>query len=127
MEGEALDRVDATGAVTRVEPLDNTVPRNTFSALLSHRFDSRWTGSLAVYHLDEMRWRGEGSEVDDYTRVDLKLAHRLPLGPGRAEVALIVHNLTDEVYNEFRIPEETARDGNFFDRRAYLQLSLEFD
>jgi len=72
-----------------------------------------------------MRWRGEGSEVDDYARLDLKLARNFQAGKSRGQLAFIVHNLTGAEYNEFRVPG--GREGNLFDRRAYVQLSLELD
>jgi pantothenate kinase len=77
--------------------------------------------------MDEVRWRGEGSEVDGYTRVDLKLARDFAIKGSQAQVALIVHNITGEDYNEFRVPSTYGRDGNAFDRRAYVQLSIQFD
>ena len=127
IDGRLIDRVDATGVVTRYEDLSDTTPQHTFSALLSHAFGQQWSGSLALYHVDDMRWRGEGSEVEDYTRLDLKLARRFNLGDTRAELALLVHNLANSEYHEFRDPDLSSRDGNVFDRRAYLQLSLELD
>ena len=77
--------------------------------------------------MDNVRWRGEGSEVDRYTRVDLKLARDFGLADTEGQLALIVQNLMDDEYHEFRDPDENARDGNVFDRRVYLQLSLGFD
>jgi iron complex outermembrane receptor protein len=126
-DGRVESRLDASGAVSEYDVIDDAVPYNTFSALLSHQFDPRWSGSLAVYHVDDMRWRGEGSEVEGYTRVDLKLSHEFPFAHGRGQVDLIVHDLTNEQYHEFRTPELSSRSGNLFDRRAYLQLSLDFD
>jgi hypothetical protein len=77
--------------------------------------------------MDNVRWRGEGSEVDSYTRVDLKLARDFGFADTEGQLALIVQNLMDDEYHEFRDPDKNARDGNTFDRRVYLQLSLGFD
>jgi iron complex outermembrane receptor protein len=127
IEGRLIDRVDAGGSVSRFEDLSDTTPQHTFSALLSHAFGPHWSASLALYHVDDMRWRGEGSQVEDYTRVDLKLARNLRLDRARAQLALLVHDLAGSGYHEFRDPDFSSRDGNRFDRRAYLQLSVEFD
>ena len=94
------------------KPLDDTVPRHTLSMQLSHRFNPDWHGSLAVYHMDEVKWLGAGSEVDAYTRVDLKLSRNLSLGEGDGQLSLIVHNLADDEYNEFRVPGRHDRYGN---------------
>lgn len=93
------------------------------------RFNPRWMGSLTLYYMDDVHWRGEGSEVDAYTRLDLKLARDFQLGAGggQGQVAFIVQNLTGNEYNEFRVPGARDRNGNVFDRRAYVQMSLQFD
>ncbi len=124
-DGRVDNELDASGAVVEYDVIDDTIPRHTFSALLSHQFDPQWAGSLALYYVDDMRWRGEGSEVDDYARLDLKLARNFQAGKSRGQLAFIVHNLTGAEYNEFRVPG--GREGNLFDRRAYVQLSLELD
>jgi len=118
IDGRVAGGLDELGTVSEYEVLDDSVPRNTLSALLSHQFTPQWVGSLALFYMDEVRWRGEGSAVDDYTRLDLKLARNFHFGSGSGQLALIVHDLTNEEYNEFRIPGTYGRDGNVFDRRA---------
>jgi len=127
IDGKVGDQVGPNQEIIRYGTVDDTAPRHTLSALLSHRLTPQWSGSLALYYMDNVRWRGEGSEIDSYTRLDLKLARRFELGSAKGQLALIVHNLTDEEYNEFRDPDGSSRDGNVFERRAYLQLGLEFD
>lgn len=127
IDGHLIDRVDSGGTTTRFEDLSDTAPQHTFSALVSQQFGPGWDASLALYHVDDMRWRGEGSKVEDYTRVDLKLARRFRFEGTRAQLALLVHNLGDSEYHEFRDPDFSSRQGNVFDRRAYLQLSVELD
>ena len=126
-DGKLATEADSDGDISRYESLDDATPLNTLSLLLSHRLNPQWSGSLALYHMDEVRWRGEGSEVDGYTRLDLKLAREFAMKGSQAEVALIVHNLTGEDYNEFRVPSTYGREGNVFDRRAYVQLSIQLD
>ena len=127
IDGRVGDRLDDAGNIIRFESLKDTAPRHTLSLLASHRFDQHWLGSLGLYYMDNVRWRGEGSEVDSYTRVDLKLARDFGFADTEGQLALIVQNLMDDEYHEFRDPDKNARDGNIFDRRVYLQLSLGFD
>ena len=127
IDGRVGYQLDDDDNIIRFDPLKDTAPRHTLSLLASHRLDNRWLGSLGIYYMDNVRWRGEGSEVDSYTRVDLKLARDFGLGDTEGQLALIVQNLMDDEYHEFRDPEKNARDGNVFDRRVYLQLSLGFD
>jgi len=126
IDGMTGNRTDADGRVLINQSLDDTIPRHTLSLLLSQRLAASWKASLAVYHMSDVDWRGAGSELDDYTRLDLKLTHDFGFGPNDGQVAIIVHNLTGNEYNEFRTPEDSGT-GNVFDRRAYLQLSLTFD
>ena len=127
IDGKVGDRLDANGNIIRFDSLKDTAPRHTLSLLASHRLDHHWRGSLGIYYMDNVRWRGEGSEVDSYTRVDLKLARDFGFADTEGQLALIVQNLMDDEYHEFRDPDKNARDGNTFDRRVYLQLSLGFD
>lgn len=126
-DGEVGTEANADGEIIRFETLEETTPLHTLSFLLSHRFNLNWHGSLALYHMDDFQWRGEGSDVDSYTRIDLKLGRRFAAGSGDGEIALILHNVTDEDYNEFRVPGTYGRYGNVFERRTYVQLSLQFD
>jgi len=127
LNGKFASRADANGNITKYTPLDDdSVPRHTLSLLLSHRFKPQWSGSVALYHMSEVDWRGAGSFVDEYTRFDLKLVRDFGFGGNAGQLALIVQNLTDDEYNEFRTPADSGT-GNVFDRRAYLQLSLQFD
>jgi len=127
LSGKFASRADADGNLTSYTALDNdSVPRHTLSLLLSHRFKPQYSGSVALYHMSEVDWRGAGSFVDEYTRLDLKLVRDFGFGGNSGQLALIVQNLMDDEYNEFRTPEDSGT-GNVFDRRAYLQLSLQFD
>jgi iron complex outermembrane receptor protein len=127
IDGETAQLLSADGAILEYESLDDTIPRHTLSLLLSQRFGAKWQGSLALFHMERTRWRGEGSEVDPYTRLDLKLARDFRVGDAQVQVSGLVQNLLDEAYDAFRVPGTYDRAGNVFDRRAYLQVSLAFD
>lgn len=99
--------------------LRDTVPMHTVSALLSQGFSGHWNASLAVYHMDRMEWLGMGETVDGYDRVDARVAKGLTLSSAKIDVALIVHNLFDNSYVEFR-------SLNDVERRVYLQLDTQF-
>ena len=76
--------------------------------------------------MSDTRWLGEGGEVDAYTRLDAKLAKTIDWGGTRAELAFILQNLTGAAYNEFRPDFVFEKPGNVFDRRAFLQLSVQW-
>jgi len=54
-----------------------------------------------------------------FSRVDIRVARNFPFERGTAEVALVVENLFDRHYTEFR-PE------NFAERRAWLTVGVKF-
>jgi iron complex outermembrane receptor protein len=91
---------------------------------LSQKFPRAWLGTLALFHLSDMEWLGEGGEVDGYTRLDLKVAKGFELGKADAELSLIAQNLLDDEYYEFREEGYSGRDGNLFERRVYVQFAL---
>lgn len=72
-----------------------------------------------------MRWLGEGGPVDAYTRLDAKLSKTISLSGAAVTVQLIVQNLTNDPYQEFRDDGVFKKAGNQFDRRGFLQVSLD--
>jgi iron complex outermembrane receptor protein len=118
VEGWQPRAADQTYEPIGRDDYDDTVPRHTLSAQLSQRFADDWYGTLALYHVDDMRWRGLGDPIDGYTRLDLKLGKAWRLGARRLGFDLIVHNLLDDPYIEFE-------ESNRFERRAYLQFRVE--
>ena len=102
------------------EDMDDYIPKVTVSALLAHRFNHGWTGSVAYYAMSDMDWPNDGDALADYNRVDVRLAKQLKLAGNATEIELIVHNLLDDDYQEFR-------NQNIFERRAYLRLKVALD
>ena len=96
-----------------------SAPSNTVSALLSHKFNPLWNGSLAYYQTSATTMLGDGNQVDLARHCDARLARRLELGRYQGEVSATVQNLTDERYQEFA-------DYNTMRRRAYLNVRLDF-
>ena len=95
------------------------VPRSNSSLLVAHNLSSLWTGSLAYYWVDKMRWAGSGDPVDSYSRVDLRLGRKLRFGNQRGEAAVVVQNANHNNYANFS-------QQNIADRRMFLTLSLGF-
>lgn len=96
-----------------------SVPRRTTSLLAAHRFPENIEGSLALYRVNQMRWLGNGDLVPGYTRLDLRLAKLLRFGNARSEVALVLQNLENQPYEDFR------RE-NLFERRYFVTVSVQF-
>lgn len=96
-----------------------SAPTNSISALLSHRFNPDWNGSLAYYQSSATAMLGDGNPVGLARHWDARVARSLKLGRYQGELALIVQNLTDEHYQEFA-------DYNTLRRRAYATVRLDF-
>lgn len=95
-----------------------SVPRATYSAFVVHDFGGGFSGSLLAFHSDAVRLLGFAEPQSAVTRVDLRLAHQFRVGASRVEAALVVQDLLNEGYTDFR-------HDNVFDRRAYVTLRLE--
>jgi iron complex outermembrane recepter protein len=103
---------------TRIErTIERNTPRHTASALLSRGFSRDWQASVAWFHLSDIDWAGDGQFIRGYNRWDARLGKGFSPGGVRGSLALIVQNLADREYSEFR------RE-NVFDRRTYLQMKL---
>jgi len=100
-----------------LKDLEHTAPRHSGSLLLSHRFDHGWDASALIYASKRTDWYIDGGLVDDYVRLDLRLAKTLQLGSTGARFELIVQNLGGS-YEEF-----TAE--NTFDTRVFGRVSLD--
>lgn len=74
--------------------------------------------SAAHYYMSSAKWL-EGGYRQQYRRTDLVVANSFQLQNSRLNTRVIIQNLFDEPYQEFY-------EFNVFDRRAYLQLQLEF-
>ena len=106
----------------------NSVPTNNQSLMLTHRFSNRWSASLMGYQMGEAHFQetdsGPNSNrryfVDTYRRFDVRLSYHFQSGSQKGELALMVQNLTDADYFEFR------HDNQPPGRSAWLNLKLEF-
>lgn len=93
-------------------------PMHTVSALGGYTFVNGWQFSAAIYHMDDLKWMGDGDRVDGHDRYDARLAKSFAWNYIKGELALIGQNLS-ESYVDFE-------RRNIFERREYLQLSLQF-
>jgi iron complex outermembrane receptor protein len=100
------------------QPYTNSVPSNSHSLMLAHRFGERWSGSLTGYRVGETHALG-GDWIDDYERWDSRLAYRFRVGSGNGELALVVQNLFNERYFEYEASNQPPG------RTAWLNLKLD--
>ncbi len=98
---------------------DRAAPRNTFSALLTHRFNPQWDASFAYYQTSEAILLGDGNKVDLIRKSDVRLARKFMSGQQSGEVSMVVENLFNNHYQEFA-------DYNTFERRGRVNVKLDF-
>ncbi len=123
LDGQSTHSIEdfVTGAPVAVgigDDIARGTPRHTASALLHHRLRSDWHASVAWFHVSETEWAGDGQSLPRYNRWDARIGKRFRTGETRGDLSLIVHNLADREFSEFR------RE-NVFDRRVFLQLKLQ--
>ncbi len=97
----------------------SSAPRNTFSSLLTHRFNPQWDASLAYYQTSEADLLGDGNKVDLIRKSDLRLARKFQSGRYNGEVNMVIENLFNNHYEEFA-------DYNTFKRRGRINVRLDF-
>jgi iron complex outermembrane receptor protein len=95
-----------------------SIPDYSASLMIMHRFAGNWDSSLSYHKSDAILWLSDGDYLPAYGRLDLRIAYRLPFSDMSGEVALVVQNAGDR-YEDFR-------DDQFFKRRAFLTLSVDF-
>lgn len=107
---------------TKVELARNyelSMPNNTISALLTHRFNQNWDGSLAYYQTSEATLLGDGDPVDLIRKCDVRLARKFKAGRWHGEMSAVVENVFNHHYEEFA-------DYNTAKRRARLNVIVNF-
>jgi iron complex outermembrane receptor protein len=95
--------------------------------MLSHSFDSHWRASVTGYLTDETHFdrtdtdlsQGRGYFIDAVRRWDSRVAYSFRTGGTNGELALVVQNLDDARYFEFR------HDNQVPGRTAWLNLKLD--
>ncbi|MCU7843384.1 MAG: TonB-dependent receptor plug domain-containing protein [Candidatus Thiodiazotropha sp. (ex Monitilora ramsayi)] len=102
--------------------LNTRVPSHTFSLLGSHRFASGFQLSAVYYYTDQIRWYGEGDNIPEFKRLDVRLAKAFNLFRSDAEISLLVQNINNDSFDFFN----TEPYINAWERKAYLQLEVEF-
>lgn len=96
-----------------------SAPVNSLSLLAMHQFPGNFSASVGYYQQGDMKALGPGERTDFYRRLDLRLAQAFRAGAARGEVAVVLQNLLNDNYTDFR-------QDNIFNKRGYLTLRLEF-
>ena len=112
--------VNINGDKTRLpNGFTTSMPKNTFSALVTHQFDNNWDASYAYYQTGAVEALGDGQPVGLNRRHDIRVARKFDLNRVKGEFAVAVENLFDEDYHEFALY-------NTLGRRALVNLNLNF-
>ena len=112
--------VNMNGDKTRLpNGFTTSMPKNTFSALVTHQFDGNWDASYAYYQTGAVEALGDGQPVGLNRRHDVRVARKFELNRAKGELSVAVENLFDDQYQEF------ARY-NTVGRRALINLNLNF-
>ena len=96
---------------------DKAVPKHTISIIGSLSLPRGFEVSGAFYRISNMEWRSDGDFVDNYNRVDGRIARRWKTGSTRMMLEGIVQNIGED-YTSFR-PENT------FETRAFARFSIQ--
>lgn len=92
---------------------------NTFSALITHQFDSNWDASFAYYQASSVTALGDGADVPLSRRSDIRVARQFNTNKVKGEASIAIENLFNNHYNEYALY-------NTLGRRALVNVSLDF-
>lgn len=103
--------------------LENTPPRNTIGGLITRALSNDWSTSVGYYQTsarspNELQPFNQASNIPLARRLDLRLAKAMKAAWGRGEFSVVVQNILDP-YVDYSVV-------NKFDRRAFVQIQLNF-
>ncbi|MFZ6657104.1 TonB-dependent receptor plug domain-containing protein [Undibacterium sp. TJN19] len=92
----------------------DSLPKYSQSLLLSHKFNDQWSGSLAGYQVAQTKFNAtdynpsenRGYFINGNKRLDARLNYQFKLAGSQAECSLIMQNLGDARYFEYRHDNE---------------------
>ena len=109
---------DCAAQAFRCGAKNDSTPRHTASALVSHDFGQGWEASLGYYYLDDMSWIVWGDDLDSYDRIDMRVAKSFSFNSTSLKLELIGQNLGSD-YREFN-------QNNVFETRTFVRATLQF-
>lgn len=101
---------------------DRSAPRHSTSAMLMQKLPFDVEFSVTGYWLDRMKWT-RNSEVNGYSRVDLRLAYPFHWSGRRGEIAYVSQSLNG-AHGEFKANGQPA--DRVVERRSWVSLRLDF-
>ncbi len=99
---------------------NRTAPEQIFSAFLMQRMGAGLHGSLTYTLVSDSEGFGSGEPVQGHKQLDLRLAARFGGRRADGELALVVQNLRDANYTDWR-------SDNIAERRQYVTLDVQFN
>lgn len=134
---DAATRSDITGK------LENSIPANSYGAMLMKQWDNKLNTSLAVYHVDDMDWLDRSSLTEEYsdysaeayTRVDFILRKSISSGNNQIDFSFILQNLNgsysdytqSSTYTNSFTSQTSEIPGSEQDPRGYFELAIKFN
>ena len=99
------------------ETYNQSMPKNSVNLIAMHRFPGRFETSCVYTRQGGVNALGPAQYIGGYSRVDLRIAKGMSLADQSAEIALVIQNLMNTPYAEFRTL-------NVFDRHVFVTFSV---
>lgn len=117
--GWQINDYDSSGLPNNYIDVNAIVPGETFGILASHSFDNGIQVSSGFYHTGKIAWLDPGDTTDSYNKWDLRVGKTFKLPDATIDVAAIMHNITDDDYQEYYEINQAQRE-------FYLQIGIKF-
>ncbi|MEQ1488895.1 MAG: TonB-dependent receptor, partial [Methylotenera sp.] len=89
--------IDANPRLTATD-INESMPKDTISALFTHRFNPLWDASYAYYQTGAVTALGDGNSVKLARRSDIRIARKFNVEHLKGELTAVVENLFNEHY-----------------------------
>ncbi|MBC3863799.1 TonB-dependent receptor [Undibacterium jejuense] len=123
LSGGSVKSDDVNGVI-----YSGSLPSYNHNLMLTHQFNEEWRGSLIAYQIAKTKLNqtdynpslGRGYYIDGNKRFDGKISRRFLLAGRQTEVALIIQNIANAHYFEYRHDNEVPG------RLARINLKTDF-
>ena len=118
VDGQVLNNT----ALITYDERSKATPKHTLSLLGSYLINGGYEASAGYYFMSENQWLGDGGLVNDYHRVDVRVAKHFLFTKTDFTIEAVVQNILGD-YTEFN-EDVSFNPPNIFDTRFYVNAHL---
>jgi iron complex outermembrane receptor protein len=127
-------RLIASGAIINIssdsDKISRSAPQHSFAAMLSKRFNRKYSASIAWYYVDEFKWTDAAeinfnNSTDEYNTLDLRLSRNFYFTKANGSISVVAKNLLDD-YSDYQKNQVDNSPVAINNTQAYVDFRLKF-